>query len=134
MTVLKSDSSAMGPPEREAPRILIVDDDADILKMLQRYLGAKGFEVMTTDAPFGVLELIREQEPDVIVLDLMIPGLDGGALFGFIRAHSSTAIVFYSASSDSTLEELRNEHPNARVVAKASPLNELEDAIRSVLS
>lgn len=130
----KSDSSKERPPQGEAPRVLIVDDDADILKMLQRYLSAKGLSVTTTNAPFGVLELMREQEPDVVVLDLMIPGLDGGALFRFIQAHSSTAIVFYSASSDAILSELQEQHPNARVVAKASPLKDLEDAIRSLLS
>ncbi|MFK8000199.1 MAG: PleD family two-component system response regulator [Polyangiales bacterium] len=133
MTGTKIDSGAEEPPQGAKPRVLIVDDDADILKMLRRYLGAKGLDVITTDAPFGVLELIREHEPHVVVLDLMIPGLDGGAIFGFIRAQASVAIVFYSASSEATLSELRDAHPHALVVAKASPLNELESAIRSFL-
>lgn len=77
--------------------------------------------------------MLREHAPNVVVLDLMIPGLDGRALFGFIRSHTSAGIVFYSASSSSTLEALREEHPDALVVAKGGPLRDLEEAIRSLV-
>lgn len=127
-----NEAGAKGP-RGKPPRVLIVDDDVDILKMAKRFLDSQGMNVMTTNAPFGVLELLREHAPDVVVLDLMIPGLDGSALYGFIGAHSKASIVFYTASAGDAVATLRRDHPNAAVVAKGGPLTQLEAAIRNAL-
>jgi DNA-binding response OmpR family regulator len=127
-------SSAEEPREGSLrPRVLIVDDDLDILKMLKSYLGAKGFDVITTDSPFSVLELLREHTPDVVVLDLMIPGLDGKALSGFVRTHSKAAIVFFTASSSDAIDALRNEDRDVTVVAKGGSLSALGSAISAAI-
>ncbi len=57
--------------------ILVVEDDADILQLLSYNLRAAGFDVQTCVDGNGVMELIRTFSPDLVILDLMLPGVDG---------------------------------------------------------
>ncbi|MGW8221611.1 MAG: response regulator transcription factor [Syntrophobacteria bacterium] len=58
-------------------RILIVDDEPDIVQALQTRLEQENFECLTAYDGNGGLELARAQEPDLIILDIMLPNLDG---------------------------------------------------------
>ncbi|MGH8803007.1 MAG: response regulator, partial [Casimicrobiaceae bacterium] len=62
---------------RTPPRILIVDDNATNVKVLQTRLAAHGYEVITAADGEEGLEAAREQGPDLILLDVMMPKLDG---------------------------------------------------------
>lgn len=58
-------------------KILVIDDEPSILNLVTSYLKAEGYEVFTaTDGPAG-LKAARTFEPDLIILDIMLPGLDG---------------------------------------------------------
>lgn len=59
------------------PRLLIVDDDRELSAMLQTYLEAAGFAVAVHGSGVGVDEAIRRSEPDLLILDVMLPGEDG---------------------------------------------------------
>jgi CheY-like chemotaxis protein len=63
-------------------KILIVDDDRSTLSLLQSFLGEKGFEVGTAQDGIEGLEKVRHWSPDLILLDVMMPKLDG---YGFVR-------------------------------------------------
>ena len=97
----KGNDTAMS--EHAKPRILVVEDDADLRKILRLQLTSQGFDV--TEAENGAIgfEQLKESVPDCVVLDLMMPVLDG---FGFLkRARSITGlqhvpILILTASQD----------------------------------
>jgi len=57
--------------------ILAVDDERDILELLEYNLSKEGFEVLTADSGEAALEIMQKNQPDLILLDLMLPGIDG---------------------------------------------------------
>ncbi len=67
------------------PKILVVDDEASIVNLLTSYLKAEGYEVYTAaDGPTG-LKAAKAFKPDVIILDIMLPGLDGLEVLARLR-------------------------------------------------
>jgi CheY-like chemotaxis protein len=83
-------------------RILVVDDDPTILRLLQVNLEMEGHEVLPAEDGFEALATLRAQRPEVVLLDVMMPGLDGWQVCERIRADEDAAIasvpvVFLSA-------------------------------------
>jgi DNA-binding response OmpR family regulator len=79
----------------DSPRILVVDDEPHLRNVLQRILGREGYNVTTAPDGETALGLIREQEPDLVLLDLMMPGLDGREVRRRLRSVSETTHVIY---------------------------------------
>jgi DNA-binding response OmpR family regulator len=77
--------------------ILVVDDDKKIVSLVQTYLQREGFRVLGAGDGQEALELYRQFHPGLIVLDVMLPELDGLALLRLIRERSSVPIVMLSA-------------------------------------
>ena len=78
-------------------RILIVEDEARIAAVLERYLRAEGFQVERAGDGRRALELWRAASPDLILLDLMLPEVDGVAVATHIRASSDVPIIMLTA-------------------------------------
>ena len=66
----------------KSPKILFVDDDRDFLAAQTAFFSGRGYQVVTLDRVDGALELISQEKPDVIVLDLMMEHHDSGFLLG----------------------------------------------------
>jgi len=84
-------------------RVLVVDDEPRILKFLELRLKASGYEVLTADNGLEALEQVEAQEPDLLVLDVVMPGMDGFETLRQVRALSSVPVIILSgkeASSD----------------------------------
>jgi two-component system response regulator MprA len=79
------------------PRVLVVDDDSRIAAALQRALVYEGCEVEVAGDGFGALQKAAAKPPDVVVLDLMLPGLDGVAVCRRLRTASDVAILMLTA-------------------------------------
>lgn len=77
--------------------ILIVDDDREIRELIEVYLKNSGFRVMTCDQGESVSNLITEHRPDLIILDVMIPDLNGFEVCQQIRQLTDVPILFLSA-------------------------------------
>lgn len=75
------------------PRIVIVDDSADSTSILAQQMELEGFEAITYTDPFEGLQALRAQPPDLVLLDVMMPGMNGIALLKALRAQPSTADV-----------------------------------------
>ncbi len=81
-------------------RILIVDDDPNIVKIVQTNLKATGYEPLTARSGSEALNTIRTKSPDLVILDLMLPGMDGFEVCQLIREFSQVPIIILSARGD----------------------------------
>ncbi|MDQ1712703.1 MAG: hypothetical protein QOE45_2153 [Frankiaceae bacterium] len=78
--------TARTPGER---RILVVDDDASVREMVRLVLETEGYVVDVAEDGFAALRAVERTVPDCVVLDVMMPGMDGHAVLGRIRASAS---------------------------------------------
>jgi len=85
-----------------AAKILIIDDESSIHNVLSAYLKAEGYEFQSAyDGPSG-LGAARSFKPDVIVLDVMLPGMDGIELLANLRRESNVYVIMLTARSEET--------------------------------
>jgi len=92
---------------KKRARVLVADDDPIILRLLELNLGLEGFDVETTVSGEDALRMALERPPDLVVLDVMMPGVSGWDVARGLRGDKRTAgvpVVFLSAR---TLEEDR---------------------------
>ena len=83
-------------PTKMAP-ILVVDDDAKIVRLVRTYLEREGFPVVTASEGRAALAAVRESHPRLVVLDVMLPELDGVAVTRAVRESSNVPILMLSA-------------------------------------
>lgn len=81
-------------------RILVVDDEPPMVELVRGYLVREGWQVVTAVDGAQALELARSEHPDVVVLDLMLPGLDGIEVCRQIRTFSDAYVVMLTAKSE----------------------------------
>lgn len=81
-------------------RILIVEDDVDILRLLSRELRDAGFEVLAYDTGMRGLSAVREEEPDLVILDLGLPDLSGQEIARRVRRTGDTPILILTAADE----------------------------------
>ncbi|MFS0730938.1 MtrAB system response regulator MtrA [Curtobacterium sp. 1P10AnD] len=82
------------------PRILVVDDDQALAEMIGIVLRSEGFEPEFSADGTDAVEAFRNSEPDLVLLDVMLPGIDGIEVCKRIRAESGTPIIMLTAKSD----------------------------------
>ena len=82
-----------------SPSILIAEDDSDIRGLLRLYLESEGYRVLEADNGAAALDLAREQAPDMAILDVMMPQLNGYELTRALRKFSDIPILILSAKS-----------------------------------
>jgi len=75
------------------PKILVVDDVPENVRLLEAVLVPRGYEVVTAHDGDAALDLVEAEEPDLILLDVMMPGLDGYAVCTRLRANDDTAVL-----------------------------------------
>ncbi len=78
-------------------RVLVVDDEPGIVKFLALRLEASGYEVLTAKNGLEALKLVRDEEPGMLVLDVVMPGMDGFETLRQVRAVSSVPVIMLSA-------------------------------------
>jgi len=80
-------------------RVLVVDDDAKTVELVKLYLNRDGYRVLTAYDGVEALCLARESHPDLIVLDLMLPGIDGLEVCRILREESEVPIIMLTAKT-----------------------------------
>lgn len=81
-------------------RVMVIDDDRDIRFVIRMNLEAEGFDIIECADGFSALEAVQTERPDIIVCDIMMPGLDGYGVLEDLRSRPGTAtipVVFLSA-------------------------------------
>ncbi len=114
-------------------RVLVIEDDEQILKFLKRGLAYEGYEVDTAmDGPTG-LAIARDNPPDVVVLDLMLPGMDGLEVCRRLRAGGPVPILILTAK-DTVTDRIQGLDMGADdYMVKPFELDELLARIRALL-
>ncbi len=83
-------------------KILVVDDEASVRKLVGSYLGREGYEVIEAADGAQALKLARTQHPNLIVLDVMIPEVDGLEVCRILRSESNVFVLMLTARSEET--------------------------------
>lgn len=84
-------------------KLLVIDDDSAVTDLLSLLLKSNGFEVIATNNSTEGLTMIREMSPDVIILDLMMPDMDGWQICKAVREFSQVPIIILSALNDPSM-------------------------------
>lgn len=85
-----------------AIKILLVDDEPSILQLISAYLAPDGYQVITaTDGTSGMQAILTEK-PDIVVLDVMLPGMDGIEILSRIRRESNVYVILLTAKTEET--------------------------------
>lgn len=84
-------------------KLLVIDDDVAVTDLLSLLLRSQGFEVSATNNSAEGLSMIRELEPDLVVLDLMMPEMDGWEVCRSVRQFSQVPIIILSALNDPSM-------------------------------
>ena len=126
----RSDSS---PRPGDRPRILVVDDDPQTLRYVRDALSKAGYSPTVTADPEEVPRLMGEEEPQLVLLDLMLPGTDGIVLMKSIREMADVPVIFISAyGQDQVIARAFDMGATDYVVKPFSP-TELAARIRAAL-
>ena len=102
-------------------RILVCEDDPVVLRLLQVNLELEGYEVLTAHNGEEALEVVSAQSPDLVVLDIMIPRMDGYQVVNKMKAEESTKdipVVFVSAKAQQVDIELGKTYGIAGYLTK----------------
>ena len=83
-------------------RILVVDDEPSILKLVTAYLKSEGYDFKTAEDGITALKIIRSFRPEIIILDIMLPGMDGIEVLGQLRRESDAYVIMLTARSEET--------------------------------
>lgn len=84
-------------------KLLVIDDDSAVTDLLSLLLKSRGFEVLATNNSAEGLGMIREQQPDLVILDLMMPEMDGWEVCRSVRQFSQVPIIILSALNDPSM-------------------------------
>jgi len=87
---------------KKHPCIMVIDDEQEILRLLKRTLEPEGYDVVTANGGVSALLLMEERRPDLVILDIMMPGLDGFQVLDLIRQRSSIPIIMLTARNEVT--------------------------------
>lgn len=117
----------------EAACVLVVDDEPMVRDVLSRYLSRGGYEVETAADGPGALTAFSERHPDLVLLDLMLPGLDGLEVFRRIRARSSSPVIMLTARGEETDRVVGLEMGADDYVAKPFSPSEVVARVGAVL-
>lgn len=91
-------------------KVLVVDDDRVALEVARERLEGAGYEVITRDSALGTSAVIQTERPDIVLLDVQMPGLSGTALAKFIGEKDlHVPIILHSASDRAALREMAHE-------------------------
>ena len=114
-------------------RILIVEDDRALARVLSDNLSFSGFDVDWVDDGTEVLNRVRSTSPDLVLLDVMLPGRDGFSLCGLIRQGGRTPVIMLTAR-DQKVDKLKGLELGADdYITKPFDFEELQARIRAVL-
>lgn len=114
-------------------KVLVIDDDSSICELLRMYLEKEGYEVRTASDGAEGIAAFRLHEPDVVLLDVMLPKKDGWQVCREIRDHSAKPLIMLTAKGDTIDKVLGLELGADDYVVKPMDMKELLARIKAVM-
>ncbi|MDD6564855.1 MAG: response regulator transcription factor [Clostridiales bacterium] len=114
-------------------KVLVVDDDINIVKLIKLYLEKEDYEVVTANNGREALEIYNREDPSIIVLDIMMPELDGNAVCREIRKTSNVPIIMLTAKGETFDKVLSLELGADDYIVKPFDPKELTARIKAIL-
>lgn len=114
-------------------KILVVDDEALLVKGIRFNLQNEGYDVITGSDGVEAVRLVREQSPDLVVLDVMMPNMDGLTACTKIREFSNVPIIMLTAKTDDMDKLIGFDHGADDYMTKPFNILELKARIRAML-
>ena len=114
-------------------KILIVDDEKNIVELVRLYLDKEGYKTICAYSGTEALELFKSQSPNLIILDIMLPGMDGWQVCKEIRKNSEVPIIMLTAKSDTFDKVLGLELGADDYMTKPFEAKELLARVKAVL-
>ena len=113
--------------------VLVVEDEEGIRELIQLFLQKKGYEVLTAEDGLKALEIVNVQKPDVILLDIELPGMNGFEVCKQIRLQTKLPILFVSSKRE-TMDRIKGFHVGGDdYITKPFDFYELEARIQAIL-
>ncbi|HEY3735993.1 MAG TPA: response regulator transcription factor [Jatrophihabitans sp.] len=126
-------SAAAGAP-RTKRRVLVVDDEENVTHLVSSALRFDGFETVTADSGSAALAKVAETDPDLIVLDVMMPGIDGLGVLQNLRSAGSQVPVIFLTARDAATDRIGGLRAGADdYVVKPFSIEELLARVHAVL-
>jgi len=119
------------------PRIVAIDDEPEFIDMLQNYFGLRGYEIDVAIRGARGIEIVKEKKPDVVLMDLKMPGIDGDEVLKLLKSmEPSPKIVFITAYDDGgkTKARLLKMGAYACLDKPISSLRDLEETVNKAMS
>jgi len=120
-------------PDLETRKVLIIEDDVQCSKLVATKLEAEGFDVTSVETGEEGLEIVADDMPDLIILDLMLPGIDGIEVCRAVRRKWDVPIIILTAKSDEIDVVIGLEVGADDYVTKPFGMRELVARVRSML-
>ena len=114
-------------------KILVVDDEALLVKGIRFNLQSEGYDVITGSDGLEAVHLVQEQSPDLVILDVMMPNMDGMTACGKIREFSDVPIILLTAKTDDMDKLMGFDHGADDYITKPFNILELKARIRALL-
>lgn len=119
------------------PTIVAIDDEVDFVDMLKDYFELRGYEIDIASKGVRGIELINSKKPDVVILDLKMPGINGEEVLGLLKSKElETKVIFVSAFDDAgkTKARMLNAGAHAYLDKPLDSLRELEKVVKRAYS
>jgi len=135
VSTTSSSASHSAPAAPHAKRrVLVVDDEENVVHLVASALRFDGYEAVTADNGHSALAAVAEYDPDLVVLDVMMPGLDGPAVLQHLRAAGSVVPVIFLTARDAASDRVAGLRSGADdYVTKPFSVEELLARVNAVL-
>ena len=119
------------------PRIVAIDDEPEFIDMLESYFGLRGYEISASVRGARGVEMVKEKNPDVVLMDLKMPGIDGDEVLKLLKSMDpSPKVIFITAYDDGgkTKARLLKMGAYACLDKPISSLRDLEETVNKAAS
>ena len=119
------------------PSIVAIDDEPEFIDMLESYFGLRGYEINASVRGVRGVEMVKEKNPDVVLMDLKMPGIDGDEVLKLLKSMDpSPKVIFITAYDDGgkTKARLLKMGAYACLDKPISSLRDLEETVNKAVS